>query len=405
MSYCCTPFRIDFERLNAIRGSKDDALVHRVAAHLAATAPEIRAASASNPNSWDNARARWKACLEHLVAGTTPEPPLADQYDAVLNSVVGSFQAPLWAVDDSIEPTRHLSDPLSHWKIVTDVIRKRGLADVIPVDRLVASELPVRGRIERKPDHVLFGYFTPENARTARKALSAQDWSGEAPEIRETFEWLSQCVAIAAKEDGYGLVMTTNEKADGGPYISMELLGYDELMAVPGSGDRRLVRREIRSIFGQADDSSPEAVFKPVLKALAAIVKGSRLSPARAPEYVEALNAVCWVLGTAMDNGAVAPAPPAHFDAVDRILTERGIDPQITMSRLVFGGPPLGLPETDDFPAVGYLTPDQVAGAHRALAPQDWSQAPDDLRPTLQQLTAWMQEAGTHHQGIVCFYA
>lgn len=88
------------------------------------------------------------------------------------------------------------------------------------------------------------------------------------------------------------------------------------------------------------------------------------------------------------------------------MLRERGLYDRVSMAQLVFGGPPLNLPATDDFPAVGHMPPRMVATAHRALAGVDWSEAPDlDVQATLRLMSAWMQQASAHGQGIVCFYA
>jgi hypothetical protein len=106
-----------------------------------------------------------------------------------------------------------------------------------------------------------------------------------------------------------------------------------------------------------------------------------------------------------MDNADVAPAAIGHFEAVDQLLRERGLYDQVSRSQLVFGGPPLDLPPAEDFPAVGHMTSEMVLAAHRALVTQDWSTASEDPQPTLRLITAWIQEASDHREGIVCFYA
>lgn len=187
----------------------------------------------------------------------------------------------------------------------------------------------------------------------------------------------------------------------------LERIGAHITMLVPEVAGPRppLVARLRAWASGDGDDRDPGVAARRVLHAARQIVDGSRLSAARAAEYADALNAICWVLGSALDNAEVAPAPPAHFTAVDAVLRERGLYDRVSMSQLGFGGPPLDLPATDDCPMVGHMPPRMVAAAHCALAGLDWSGAPGDLQPTLRLLSVWMEQSSAHGQGIVCFYA
>jgi hypothetical protein len=153
------------------------------------------------------------------------------------------------------------------------------------------------------------------------------------------------------------------------------------------------------------EDPHPYVAKMRVLDAAWHIMKGARLRPWRGAEYAEALNAICWLLGTLMANAEVAPAAIQHFNAVDDVLRERGLADQVSMLQLIFGGAPLDLPPAEDFPSVGHLTPRAVHDAHRSLSTQDWSTAPDEVRPTLERLSSWVADASASREGIVCFYA
>jgi hypothetical protein len=157
--------------------------------------------------------------------------------------------------------------------------------------------------------------------------------------------------------------------------------------------------------FGAGDSADPYVTRMRMMRAARHIVADVRLKPSWAAEYAAVLDAICWVLGTIMDNSEVAPAPLEHFEDVDQVLRERGLYDQVSMWQLIFSGPPIDLPALEDFPAIGHMTPASVAAAHRALAREDWSTAPDDLQPTLQLLSTWIKDASAHHEGIVCFYA
>lgn len=199
---------------------------------------------------------------------------------------------------------------------------------------------------------------------------------------------------------------------------------FARLVSARGSRDRALLARvdahlsqfvpddEIPPLFARligrvyaGEDPHPYVMKARVLHAARQIVKGSHLWPWRAAEYAEALSAICWSLGTPMDNGEVAPAAIGHFNAVDEELKARGVYEHVSFAQLIFGGAPFDLPPADDFPWYGHMAPQFVLAAHRALSTQNWSTAPDVLQPTLRRLSAWMEEASTQREAIVCFYA
>ena len=199
---------------------------------------------------------------------------------------------------------------------------------------------------------------------------------------------------------------------------------FTRLIAARGSGDRALLARvdahlsqffpddESPPLFERligrvyaGEDPHPYVMKARILGAARQIVKGSRLWPWRADEYAEAFSAICWSLGTVMDNSEVAPAAVGHFTAVDEELKARGLCEQVSFSQLIFGGAPFDLPPADDFPWYGHMAPEFVLAADRALSSQDWSTAHDVLQPTLRRLSSWMEEASSQREGIVCFYA
>lgn len=74
------------------------------------------------------------------------------------------------------------------------------------------------------------------------------------------------------------------------------------------------------------------------------IVNGRKRFLREADVYVEALHLLCGVMGTRMENAAVAPVTPALLRDVEEALRRQRLTDLVSVDQLVFAGPPFDVP-------------------------------------------------------------
>jgi hypothetical protein len=66
-------------------------------------------------------------------------------------------------------------------------------------------------------------------------------------------------------------------------------------------------------------------------------------------------------------------------------------------------GPPLPIPPPSDFPAVGFLTADQVRAECAWLEGQDLSHEDEDIEAAREEFRSYLRQANDQGLGIVAF--
>jgi hypothetical protein len=174
----------------------------------------------------------------------------------------------------------------------------------------------------------------------------------------------------------------------------------DGLRALCGSGDnqrRRVICGRFRGDIERFNDEfglSGERGGENLFTAIQHLVMGEEKT---LPGYLYGygFKYIVQFSGRFLDNSPFYPCPSAYLlDEVDPAIAATGA--RISMSGLIFDGPPVPFPRADDFPAIGYWTAADVAGAVEPLA----SGTTDEVR----MLARWTAEASSSGRGIVGFY-
>jgi hypothetical protein len=121
-----------------------------------------------------------------------------------------------------------------------------------------------------------------------------------------------------------------------------------------------------------------------------------------APTLIHAFERLCAHLGRRLSNQDLSPTQYSYMDVVDQALQQRGFP--LLLSTVLMEGPPIALPEPDDFPTVGHASVDQVKTAARWLA--DHPLVADDdptLDGALYRLSEWIEFAAARGDMLVGF--
>jgi hypothetical protein len=444
MGYCCMPYRVDFAQLRRLRGSRDAALLRRVVALAAEHGVDGDRDDEDDDLRGDGEDPGYDALLRFLN-GLPPDPANLDAHCSAMD-LVCTFCA--WPVKDgylelewitaaakeaegpdwrTIAPgviARRKAEMVdAHLRDVESALQRHGAADRVPVRQLFEGGYPASPPMPR--EHATLGYLTPEAARTACDALTVPQWKDLTPEVKRTLLLIDRAVRAAVKS-GHGVrgqIYLTDA-------LLVDTLDVVRVETMRGSRSEALLERLLffeqhQDAYTRKVDAMTDAQFAvwkekhypdktnkedappdlpPVPRAAWEILHRKTLDADRAELYVAALQLMCLAIGAPLDNAEVAPADPAHFDAVDAALEAAGLWRKITMNKLVFGGPPIAIPRADDLPAIGYLPPAAVKGARGLIAKHDWSAYNVEVRGTLRLMNTWIEDAASRGEGLVCFY-
>ena len=116
----------------------------------------------------------------------------------------------------------------------------------------------------------------------------------------------------------------------------------------------------------------------------------------------DALEVLCQREGSWLPNTAFMPIRLEYLETVSAEQLRAGISQRWTISAVVFSGPPVAIPEPDDFPVIGHLTLDEVEVAlaqHRELLPEA-----SEPSPAVEEFTGWLDACRRSGRDLVCFY-
>lgn len=103
---------------------------------------------------------------------------------------------------------------------------------------------------------------------------------------------------------------------------------------------------------------------------------------------------------------ASMPRPSELIDAVTTALARAGSPDAAAIVETVFtSGPPVDLPDCEDFPLVGYLAADEIPGAVATLDAVDLSAMDDELAAGVREIGNWLRDCrgGGVDRGLLTF--
>jgi hypothetical protein len=172
---------------------------------------------------------------------------------------------------------------------------------------------------------------------------------------------------------------------------------HKALLAVRGSKDKALLDRiwtdcphtgPVDELIDGRNARREEQIEVKFRDAVRQLLYGGPLEGAPGFVYCYALEGICWALGRWLDNDEV---PGFHFEELDDFLTEQGVP--LTIQQLAFGGPPIPLPEPDDFPGIGCWTPELIQAGAVALKQLNRDGVPDYLLASIETIDSWLAHA------------
>jgi hypothetical protein len=116
---------------------------------------------------------------------------------------------------------------------------------------------------------------------------------------------------------------------------------------------------------------------------------------------IHAFERLCEYLGRALPNSSVSPVKLEFLDAVDAELTQASFC--LTLSKLIYGGGPLGLPPADDFPTVGHADARLVELAEEQRRAGLLKSGDEDVANVLLELGDWIEIAAARKSMLVGF--
>jgi hypothetical protein len=168
----------------------------------------------------------------------------------------------------------------------------------------------------------------------------------------------------------------------------------DRLRSAFGSRDEAMlgeIEREFADQFRDNDRWFSDEIGRgaPSLReALAQIARGEITGgEATGFQYGYALELLCKRLGHELDNDDL-------IEFVDDLEIPTG---------LLSSGPPLPIPPPLDFPAIGFLTADQVRDEYARLEGLDLSHDDKDIEAAREEFRSYLRQASERGLGIVTF--
>lgn len=205
--------------------------------------------------------------------------------------------------------------------------------------------------------------------------------------------------------------------------LSPYLIETETLRRLVGGGDEALLQSLLaESGLDEVDEESDDGEVPPG-RAFRQLVMGDRLDPDSAHQYGYALEQLCRCRGERLDRGGLWEG--IHWD----VLQATGVDQVLDGTE-----PPVALPAINSFPAIGYLSEDQVAatvtrmgsGHLKTAAPSGRKTRPtvaawliglvmrritrrepmsaEDTRELLDEYESWLREAAEKRKALIFFY-
>jgi len=116
---------------------------------------------------------------------------------------------------------------------------------------------------------------------------------------------------------------------------------------------------------------------------------------------IHAFERLCEYLGRILPNSSVSPVKLDFLDKVDAELEQASFC--LTLSRLIYGGGPLGLPPADDFPTVGHADARRVELAEQQRRAGLLKAGDEDVESVLIELGEWVEVAAARKDILVGF--
>jgi len=157
------------------------------------------------------------------------------------------------------------------------------------------------------------------------------------------------------------------------------------------------------------EDEDPDSALT-MRGALTQMVMGDAYNERLGFMYGYALEFLCRHFGEFLPNRQWSAMPSGcdWADTVDRGLDRAGVPKNILRVswHLINRGPPIAIPEIDDFPGIGYVKRSEVEAARMSLANARLDAIQnDEVLSSVQELQGWLQKCSDSGVDLLCFLA
>lgn len=182
-------------------------------------------------------------------------------------------------------------------------------------------------------------------------------------------------------------------------FVSIYAVSLDELNNRVGSRDQALIDRICFAStvdFASIDELDEDAEIT-CAEAVARIIRGQGTEDAEEYHlgslYGYALESICSVLGK--DVGSIDSISRAirWMEEVDKEAQRVGIP--LRLIDLTCSGSPIDIPPADDWPSIGFWTPEQIAAGQQAFATLDTTQVNPEFVEIFEDMQGWLEKART----------
>ena len=199
--------------------------------------------------------------------------------------------------------------------------------------------------------------------------------------------------------------------------MSSTLTGYavdfERLRSIYGGNDERLLdkilvqrRRDLREMNEDVFADEIRDGRLTLQQALGDIFAGKITDRKSGAQYHYALEQVCQTVGTWFAPSVLSGiAGGWMFETFGPVLeTKWKLKGVLTLKELMEKGPPIPLPEPEEFPAVGSFTPEEVDAALDKLWQVDRTGVDPEVLEGVGEIEGWLKTAQKAGVGLITYY-
>jgi hypothetical protein len=175
-----------------------------------------------------------------------------------------------------------------------------------------------------------------------------------------------------------------------------------KLQQVAGSKDeklRRMIGGRFKRDIARLDDMFGDSK---TYEALRQIIDGTIPEDARGSVYAYAFKLLVEHFGKFQDNACVYPWNSPDLGPLDAALADMGVP--FKFSKFQWSGLPVELPSPDDFPSIGWVSPEDVQKVNAALANAEYAGTDSHVREVITTIKGWFRNASSKGWGLVSYY-
>jgi hypothetical protein len=178
-----------------------------------------------------------------------------------------------------------------------------------------------------------------------------------------------------------------------GSFLNPYLVDYDELRAVPGSKDSKLLKEILTTCKGflaSVDDLPMESPLS-CTQAVEQIINGDPVNEDWGFVYGYAYEAICKTIGSNLDPWPMSTKGSELFGQLDQALTSMSV--ALRFADLTGRGCLITIPKPVGFPFLGWWTAEEVAQAAPLLRKWARRKSDSELTRLLKDVRTWLEEA------------